>query len=129
MPIPNGCDLFRARVGARVAGQSGAGAGLRAHRRPIGLLAGAAALAWALAGCAFNAAPPDGFAQFPRLRIFGEPLRASSPDGVLFTVRTEKNDPPADLGFWREALKTRMGHAGYRVVAYTLCPMVGSQGA
>jgi hypothetical protein len=55
-------------------------------------------------------------------------LRATSPDGVLFTVRTEANDPPADLAFWREALKTRMGHAGYRVVADTVCPMAGSEG-
>jgi len=89
----------------------------------------ALAVVWALAGCAFQASAPDGFAQFPRSRVSSSPLRASSPDGVLFTVRTEKNDPPADLGFWREALKTRMGHAGYRVVADTVCPMHGSQGA
>jgi hypothetical protein len=86
-------------------------------------------MAASLAGCAFRAASPDGFAEFPRSLLFGSPLRSASPDGVLFSVRTEKNDPPADLGFWREALKTRMSQAGYRVVADTVCVMHGSPGA
>ena len=103
----------------------------RASKRPKpGAVLAALAAAWALAGCAaFQASPPEGFAQYPRSRVSSSPLRASSPDGILFTVRTEKNDPPADLGFWREALKNRMGHAGYRVVGDTVCPMLGSQGS
>lgn len=113
------------RAGARPAASAPSPARLKVGA----VLLAALAAVWTLAGCAFQASAPDGFAQFPRSRVSSSPLRASSPDGVLFTVRTEKNDPPADLGFWREALKTRMGHAGYRVVADTVCPMHGSQGA
>jgi predicted amidohydrolase len=51
-----------------------------------------------------------------------------SPDGVLFTVRTEKNKPKADLAFWREAMKTRLSQAGYRVVSDSACAMKGSDG-
>jgi hypothetical protein len=91
----------------------------------------AAALLGALsAGCSsYHPAVPDGFGQYPRGSVFKSPLRAVSPDGVLFTVRTEKNKPKADLSFWREALKTRMAQAGYRVAADTTCSMKGSPGA
>lgn len=88
----------------------------------------AALLGTLLAGCSYHPVAPEGFARFPRGLIFKSPLRASSPDGILFTVRTEPNKPRADLGFWREALKDRMGKAGYRVVADTTCPMKGANG-
>jgi hypothetical protein len=91
-------------------------------------LAAAACLSWLLAGCAHRQAAPSGFAQYPQGFIFRGDLRSVSPEGVLFTVRTERNKPRADLGFWREALKTRMGQAGYRVVADTACVLKGSQG-
>ena len=99
------------------------------RNRPLPWLS--AALCGALvAGCAsYRPAAPDGFGQYPRGSVFKSPLRAVSPDGVLFTVRTEKNDPKAGLEFWREALKTRMAQAGYRVVADTACSMKGSPGA
>ena len=88
-----------------------------------------AALAGALiAGCSYHPAVPEGFAAYPRGSMFKSPLRAASPDGIVFTVRTERNEPRADLGFWREALKTRMGQAGYRVVADTACSMKGADG-
>jgi hypothetical protein len=119
MSIPRTLDRIRSRpvTSARSA-------------RPASLRLAAMSLAAVLAGCSsFRAAAPEGFAQYPRGASSGSPLRAASPDGILFTVRTEKNAPPADLGFWREALKTRMGQAGYRVTADTVCPMGGSEGA
>lgn len=87
------------------------------------------AIAAVLAGCAFHPQAPAEFAQYPRGIVFKGPLEAVSPDGVLFTVRTEKNKPKADLAFWRDAMKTRMGQAGYRVVADTACSMQGREGA
>jgi hypothetical protein len=82
-----------------------------------------------LTGCAINPAVPKDFAHYDRGFLFKGALRSMSPDGVLFTVRSEKNKPRADLGFWREAMKTRMGQAGYRVVADTVCTMQGREGA
>jgi hypothetical protein len=90
----------------------------------------AALLALLAAGCAnYHPSAPEGFGRYPRGSVFKSPLRAVSPDGVLFTVRTEDNKPKADLPFWREALKDRMAKAGYRVVADTICSMQGSPGA
>jgi len=60
----------------------------------------------------FSATAPQGFATFHDW--FG--LRAVSPEGVVYRVRSEKNEPKAELGFWREALKKRMHDAGYAVV-------------
>ncbi|MFZ5477121.1 MAG: DUF4349 domain-containing protein [Myxococcota bacterium] len=60
-----------------------------------------------------EATAPDGFAPYPKARRFA----ATSPDGVVYRVRTAKNEPEADLAFWREALTTRMKEAGYTVVS------------
>ena len=94
--------------------------------RSVALAAAASAL---LAGCAFHPAAPKEFAQYHRGYVFKGPLHAVSPDGVLFTVRTEKNKPKADLAFWRDAMKSRMSQAGYRVVSDTSCSMKGTEGA
>lgn len=56
---------------------------------------------------------PNGFAAYKGTDGF----RAVSPEGVVFKIRTEKNDPFAELDFWREALKKRMVDAGYRFIA------------
>ncbi len=56
---------------------------------------------------------PKGFAAYKGKGAF----RAVSPEGVVFKIRTEKNEPIADLDFWREALKKRMIDAGYRFMA------------
>jgi hypothetical protein len=82
-----------------------------------------------LAGCGFTPRAPEEFAQYHRGYIFKGPMRAMSPDGVLFTVRTESNKPKADLAFWRDAMKTRMSQAGYRVTSDTTCNMHGTEGA
>ena len=56
------------------------------------------------------AAPaPDGFSTY---RVRRE-HRSVSPDGVVYRVRAFRNRPPADLGFWSEALANRMEDAGY----------------
>jgi hypothetical protein len=66
-----------------------------------------------LAGCAgFSAQTPKGFAAFGG----SSPFVAVSPDDVVLRVRTEPNEPRADLSFWRVALKRRMVEAGYTVV-------------
>jgi hypothetical protein len=60
-----------------------------------------------------DAAPPAGFAPFRDWLGF----RAVSADGVTYRVRTEDNEPPASLAFWKEALKKRMVDAGYAFVS------------
>jgi len=58
----------------------------------------------------FKAEPPDGFSAYKVKREH----RAVSPDEVLYSVRSEKHKPKADLEFWKEAVKVRMSEAGYR---------------
>jgi hypothetical protein len=60
----------------------------------------------------FSATAPHGFAAFGGWFE----LKAVSPEGVVFRVRSEANEPKAELSFWREALKRRMLDAGYTFV-------------
>ncbi len=56
---------------------------------------------------------PSGFAAYK-----GEhPFRAVSPEGVMFRIRTEKNEPVAELSFWKTALKKHMTDSGYRYIS------------
>lgn len=67
-----------------------------------------------LAACQpYEATAPEGFA------VYDDPweFRAVSPDGVIYRVRSEPNEPEADLAFWSEALKKRMTDAGYAFTA------------
>ncbi len=86
-------------------------------------------LAILVAGCANHPAVPNDFATYPRGIVFKGDVRAVSADGVLYSVREEPNEPKADLGFWREAMKTRMSQAGYRVVSDSDFTMHGAKGA
>ena len=52
---------------------------------------------------------PDGFAAYTGT----EPFRAVSPDGVMFSVRSTKNEPYAELDFWKVALKKHLLDSGY----------------
>jgi|GEM_PF-958569 len=81
-----------------------------------------------LSACAMHPAAPREFAVYPRGFLFKGPLRAVSPDGVIYSVRTEKQKPKADAAFWREALVNRMGQAGYRVISDTSLTMKGRDG-
>ena len=60
----------------------------------------------------FKAAAPQGFAAYNDWFSF----RAVSPEGVVYRVRAEANEPKAELTFWREALKKRMVDAGYTFI-------------
>ena len=51
-----------------------------------------------------------------------------SPDEVLFRVRTARNKPQADLGYWREALRNRMSDAGYAIVSEADIQASGHEG-
>lgn len=75
---------------------------------PLAILATLAVLG----GCgAARPIAPAGFAAFT-----GDgPFRAVSPDGVVYRVRREPNPGGAPLGFWREALVSRMQAKGYDV--------------
>ncbi len=55
---------------------------------------------------------PAGFAVYPHDDAV-KTLKAVSPDGVVFRIKTEPNEPKADLSFWKEALKKRMLNVGY----------------
>lgn len=57
--------------------------------------------------------PPEGFAVYR----YKQELRAVSPDGVVFRMRSVKHEPKAELGFWQEAMRRRMEAAGYHVVS------------
>jgi hypothetical protein len=62
--------------------------------------------------CGVTPLVPTGFAPTKKAARFA----AVSPDDVLYRVRVAKNDPRADLAFWREAVTTRMAAAGYRTI-------------
>jgi hypothetical protein len=81
-----------------------------------------------LGACAFHPQSPAEFAEYPRGMVFNRSLRALSPDGVHFSVRCEKNKPRAEMTYWREAMKTRMSQAGYRILQDTTCSMQGQPG-
>lgn len=80
------------------------------------------AAALGLGACAsYHSAAPKEFATYGKASK--GPLKAISPEGMLFTVRSEKNEPKADLAFWREAMKAHMSQSGYRIVEDTSCSM------
>lgn len=55
---------------------------------------------------------PDGFAAYKSTEAF----RAVSPDGVMFSVRLTKNEPYAELDFWKVALKKHLLDSGYHFI-------------
>jgi len=54
--------------------------------------------------------PPKGFAV---VKEKGGIFRASSPEGMNFSLRSVKNYPEKDLPFWEEALKNHLSREGY----------------
>ncbi len=72
-----------------------------------------------------SAPVPDGFGAYHERRR----IRATSPDGVVYRVRVQKNKPEADLAFWEEALRTRMLEAGYHLVEERRITSGDSEGA
>jgi hypothetical protein len=65
----------------------------------------------ALAGCGrVRIETPEGFARMAGRGAY----RAVSPEGVVFRVRIEKNDPEMGLEFWSRALRNHLEGEGYR---------------
>ena len=56
--------------------------------------------------------PPAGYAEAGAARDGS--YRALSPEGLPFRVRSFRNEPAKDLGFWGEALKSHLVKEGYR---------------
>jgi hypothetical protein len=54
--------------------------------------------------------PPEGFAELKGRRTY----RAVSPEGMLYRVRSIKNEPRKDLEFWGDALQNHLLKEGYR---------------
>lgn len=54
---------------------------------------------------------PDGFAQLEGQKSYD--WRAASAQGVVLAVRTEKNEPRANVDFWADAIDLRLRRAGY----------------
>lgn len=69
-------------------------------------------------------AVPDGFSPFKRPARF----QAVSADDVIYRVRSVRNQPAAELAFWREALRTRQAEAGYRILAESKVESDGVEG-
>ena len=76
-------------------------------------------LGFALLGCVgitgchpIRIAPPPGFAVLEPGEDYS--YRAVSPQGVVLTVRREKNEPEGDLGFWSGAIDAKLRRDGYR---------------
>jgi hypothetical protein len=55
--------------------------------------------------------PPEGFAELTGERSY----RAVSPEGMLYRVRSIKNEPRKALSFWGEALENHLIKEGYRL--------------
>lgn len=65
-----------------------------------------------LGGCATTSLEtPAGFASHHADRTYD--LRASDGEGVVISVRTEKNRPRGDLQYWSAALDVQLRTAGY----------------
>jgi hypothetical protein len=56
--------------------------------------------------------PPAGYAEAGNAREGS--FRALSPEGLAFRVRSFRNEPAKDLGFWGEALESHLRKEGYR---------------
>jgi len=67
---------------------------------------------------------PEGFAPYAKDKRF----QALSPDDVVYRIRRAKNDPVADLTFWKEAMRTRMLDAGYHLLTDTEIQANGKAG-
>lgn len=56
---------------------------------------------------------PQGFAAYQSAKK----QAAISPEGIVYAIRHEKNEPMADLSFWKKAMKKRLLETGYIFVA------------
>jgi hypothetical protein len=54
---------------------------------------------------------PDGFAELGHAGAYS--FRAASAHGVVLAMRAEKNEPRANLDFWKDAVDARVRRQGY----------------
>jgi hypothetical protein len=80
-------------------------------------LVSACLFALSVAACHPSAglAAPDGFAELGGEKSYD--WRAASAQGVVLAVRTEKNEPRANVDFWTDAIDVRLRRAGYDATA------------
>ncbi len=80
-------------------------------------LLSASLFALAMAGCHSGAQlqAPDGFAQLDGQKSYD--WRAASAQGVVLAVRTEPNEPRANVDFWADAIDVRLRRQGYTAEA------------
>lgn len=57
---------------------------------------------------------PAGFAVYHDLKCNG--VCAVNPEGITWRVHQDKDQPKADIHFWKEAMQKRMTGAGYRIL-------------
>jgi hypothetical protein len=68
------------------------------------------------AGCAKpKVDKPKGFAEVETGMFSGPVYKAVSPEGMLYKVRTVKNYPSMELGFWGDSLKNQLIKEGYHL--------------
>jgi hypothetical protein len=77
----------------------------------------ASVFALAVAACHPNAQlqAPEGFAQLDGQKSYD--WRAASAQGVVLAVRTEPNEPRANVDFWADAIDVRLRRGGYTAEA------------
>jgi hypothetical protein len=94
---------------------------LRSSRSLQSLLATLAfvGVAASAAGCHSNARlqAPDDFAELGAGKSKTYDWRAASAHGVVLAVRTEANEPRANVEFWADAIDVRMREGGYAAEA------------
>lgn len=80
-------------------------------------LLSASLFALCVAGCHPSAQlqAPDGFAQLEGQKSYE--WRAASAQGVVLAVRTEANEPRANVDFWTDAIDLRLRRQGYAAEA------------
>lgn len=97
--------------------------------RFIPILALALSATGCVTGSGFDAKAPE---QFATLDSEGEDkvvLKAVSPSGVVYRVRTEQPEPKAELSFWKEALQSKLAAEGYVVLAVKDTTLAGQPAA
>jgi hypothetical protein len=72
--------------------------------------------------------PPANFAVAESSTRDGEDLVALAPNGVVYRVHHEANEPAADLAFWRKALETHLTDTGYQILERRDVQLAGHAG-
>jgi len=85
------------------------------------------ALICLLSSCAIHGTHPEGFAPYQQ-EFRAQDYKAVSPEGVTWRIHHEKHTPMADLQFWKDAVRKRMGDAGYNITDSAFFKAQGQSG-